>query len=104
MLKELSSAIHGDGSLPVLSSLLSPILRACEAFDAAGNADGTALCVCEAYFVLRSISRQVYPDPPPPDTRTPAPPRPPSKSSSFVTDVIHAVICYLGSRPVEAGV
>ena len=40
-------------------ALLAPILRASESFDAAGNADGTALCVCEAYFVARSISVQL---------------------------------------------
>ena len=59
MLKELSAAITSDSNPPSLRTLLAPILRACEAFDAAGNADGTALCVCEAYFVTRSISLQL---------------------------------------------
>ena len=58
MLKELAAAITCDGNPPSLSLLLAPILRACEAFDAEGNADGTVLCVCEAYFVVRSIALQ----------------------------------------------
>jgi hypothetical protein len=61
MFKELSAAINADGNTTSLPTLLSPILRACEAFDAAGNADGTALCVCEAYFVTRSIALQARP-------------------------------------------
>jgi hypothetical protein len=58
MLKELAAAITCDGNPQSLSTLLAPILRACEAFDAEGNADGTVLCVCEAYFVVRSIALQ----------------------------------------------
>jgi hypothetical protein len=61
MFKELSAAINADGNTTSLPTLLAPILRACEAFDAAGNADGTALCVCEAYFVTRSIALQARP-------------------------------------------
>ena len=59
MFKDLSAAILCDGNPPSLRALLAPILHSCEAFDAAGNADGTVLCVCEAYFVARSISLQL---------------------------------------------
>ncbi len=59
MFKELSAAINCEGCIPMLSNLLAPIVRACELFDNAGNADATALCVCEAYFVTRQISLQV---------------------------------------------
>ena len=58
MLKELTAAITCVGNPPSLSTLFAPIIRACEAFDAQGNADGTGLCVCEAYFVVRSIALQ----------------------------------------------
>ena len=52
-------AILCDANPPSLRARLAPILRSCEAFDAAGNADGTVLCVCEAYFVARSVSLQL---------------------------------------------
>jgi hypothetical protein len=58
LLNDLNRAISPDSTPRNICTLLAPILRECRAQDAAGNADGVALCICEAYFVLRSLLLQ----------------------------------------------